>query len=50
MFVLFQGLARVDVSLELLDLEVGVTIKASPKCEAESLMMEYPYFFQNRIH
>ena len=41
-FVLFPGLARVGVKLELFDLDGGITINASHGHEANSIMMGYP--------
>ena len=45
MIFLFSGLARVDVSLEFLVVEVVVTINASPGREVKSLMARYPLSF-----
>ena len=41
MFVLFKRLARINISLEILDLEDGITINASPGCQAKFLMRVY---------
>ena len=45
MFILFPGMAGVDISLELLCLEGGNTIKTSPRCETKSKMMGFPHSF-----
>ena len=45
MFVLFPGLPRVDVSLDLLGLEGGIIINGSPGPNAKSLMMGYSHYF-----
>ena len=45
MYFLFYGLAKVDVSFELLELEEGVTINPNPGQEPKVLMTGYPLSF-----
>ena len=46
MFILFPGLTRVDVSLELLSSEGDATINAIPYIrDAKFLMTRYPFSF-----
>ena len=45
MFVLYPGLARVDMSLELLGIVGDIIINISLGLEVEFLMMGYPLSF-----
>ena len=51
MYYLFYGFARVDVSLELLKPEEGVTINPSPGRDPKVLMTGYPLsFLREGVH
>ena len=51
MFVLYPGLARVDISLELLGVVGGIIINISLGLEVEFLMMGRPLsFLQEGVH